>query len=136
MKKLLFFIHFLSSVFVKEEFRHCGFIHLVLSHCGTKLANAVHFLQRFIKAFSGILLIEKYTKIVIIYCLIDSTLESPRRGIFNCMHATKHPALSFHPFIYWSVCLSVHHTFISFTNSISLSYLKSFKSIMSHPKSF
>ena len=35
----------------------------------------------------------------------------------------------------WSVCWSVGHTFTFFINFISLSHLKSFKSILSHSKS-
>ena len=54
--------------------------------------------------------------------------------LFSRMHATLHPALSVCPLVGLSV--SPSHFYLFFINSISLSYFKSFKSKISHSKSF
>ena len=64
--------------------------------------------------------------------------------LFSRVHATLHPALSVGRSVGWSVGLlvgllvglSVCHTFTFFTNFISLSHLKSFKSKLSHSPRF
>ena len=55
---------------------------------------------------------------------------------FSRVHATLQPALSVRLLVGRLVSLSVRYTFTFLFNSISLSHLKSFKSTLSHSKSF
>ena len=53
--------------------------------------------------------------------------------VFSRVHATLHPALSVHALVGLSVRPSHFYFFI---NSIFLSYFRSFKSLLSHSRSF
>ena len=74
--------------------------------------------------------------------IINSCVDGELHGLpffnsfFSRMHATLHPALSVRPLIGRLVGWSVGHTSTFFINFIFLSHLKSFKSMLSHSKSF